>query len=72
MREAAKHGQLLVTDNGRAIARIVPESAEREVPYFARRQFADSRVQKLIESGQLGRNGSDVTQLISEEREDRA
>ena len=72
VREASRHGQILVTDNGRTIAKIVPAVQPEGAPYFARRKFIDGRIKKLIETGRLGRGGTDVTQLISDDREDRA
>jgi antitoxin (DNA-binding transcriptional repressor) of toxin-antitoxin stability system len=71
VRDASKHGQILVTDNGRAIAKIVPESAPIRTPYFARRKYLDDRTRRVIERGRLGCGGADVTDLISEDREDR-
>ena len=69
VRDALRHGHILVTDNGRTIAKIVPETTESEVPYFAHRKSSKAFA-KLDASGQTG-NGTDATQLISEDREDR-
>jgi len=69
VREASRHGQILVTDNGRTIAKIVPEAHESGIPYFAKRQPSKS-FSSLDKSGKTSR-GTDVTQLISEDREDR-
>ena len=69
VREAARHGQILVTDNGRTIARILPETEGTGAPYFAERKPSRAFF-RLDESGKTGR-GPDVTQLISEDREDR-
>jgi len=71
VRDASKHGQILVTDNGRAIAKIVPELPPIQTPYFARRNYIDDQTRSVIESGRLGRGGADATDLISEDREDR-
>jgi prevent-host-death family protein len=68
VREAARHGHILVTDNGRTIAKIVPETGDAAAPYFARRK-ASVAFRKLDASGKTGR-GTDVTQLISRDRED--
>ncbi|EEF60493.1 type II toxin-antitoxin system Phd/YefM family antitoxin [Pedosphaera parvula] len=68
VRDAARHGEILVTDHGRTVARIVPEVEAREIPYFARRQLS-SRFQKLAASGKLSR-GVDSTLAISEDRDD--
>jgi antitoxin (DNA-binding transcriptional repressor) of toxin-antitoxin stability system len=32
-------GEIRVTDNGRTVAKIVPEAERPEVPYFARRKL---------------------------------
>ena len=71
VREAYRHGEIRVTDNGRTVAKIVPEAEPDEVPYFARRKFISPAFRKLIESGRLGRGGTDSTEGISEDREDR-
>jgi prevent-host-death family protein len=70
VREAKRYGQILVTDNGRTIAKIVPEAERAEAPYFARRKFINREARKLIESGETG-GGTDSTVAISEDREDR-
>jgi antitoxin (DNA-binding transcriptional repressor) of toxin-antitoxin stability system len=69
VREASRHGHILVTDHGHTIARIVPESNETGVPYFAHRKPSTAFV-KLDASGKTG-HGTDATRLISEDREDR-
>jgi antitoxin (DNA-binding transcriptional repressor) of toxin-antitoxin stability system len=69
VRNAAKYGEVAVTDRGRTIARIVPQEEEVEIPYFARRKMSPA-FRKLLESGKLGR-GTDSTQLISEDRDGR-
>jgi prevent-host-death family protein len=69
VRAASQHGHILVTDNGRTIAKIVPEINGTVVPYFAQRK-SSLAFAKLDASGKTGR-GTDATQLISEDREDR-
>ena len=69
VREALRHGHIFVTDNGQTIAKIVPETIEPGVPYFARRK-PSAAFAKLDARGKTGR-GADVTELISEERENR-
>jgi prevent-host-death family protein len=71
VRRAAQHGQIFVTDHGRTVARIVPETKAAAVPYFARRKFISPAFRKLVENGRLGRGGTDSTITISEDREDR-
>ncbi len=70
VRAAARHGEIRVTDSGRVIAKIVPEAEPAEVPYFARRKMSPA-IRRLYQNGRLGAGGTDVTQLISEDREDR-
>ena len=72
VRQASRHGEIRVTDNGRIVAKILPEAEPASIPYFARRQYVSPAVKSLIESGRLGRRGTDSTIAISEEREDRA
>lgn len=70
VRSASRHGEIRVTDSGRVIAKIVPEVERAEIPYFARRKMSPA-FRRLYQSGRLGAGGTDVTQLISEDREDR-
>jgi prevent-host-death family protein len=72
VRQASRHGEIRVTDNGRIVAKILPEAEPASIPYSARRQYVSPAVKSLIESGRLGRRGTDSTIAISEEREDRA
>ena len=69
VREAARHGQIIVTDSGRPVARLVPEQQAAEAPYFARRKRS-ARFRKLDDSGKMAK-GTDATQAISEDRDDR-
>ena len=70
VREASRHGEIRVTDNGRIVAKILPEAEPAQVPYFARRKVSTA-FKRLDESGKTGR-GTDSTIAISEDREDRA
>ena len=70
VRQAGRHGQIVVTDRGKAVAAIVPRVAEPEVPYFARRKLTPA-FRRLIERGRL-RGGTDSTKAISEERNGQA
>ncbi len=70
VREASRHGEIRVTDNGRVVAKIVPQAEPAKVPYFARRK-PSAAFKRLDESGKTGR-GTDSTRAISEDREDRA
>jgi prevent-host-death family protein len=69
VRKAERHGQIIVTDRGQPIAKIVPQPKEAEVPYFARRKMSPE-FKKLWDSGKL-QGGTDLTIAISEDREDR-
>jgi prevent-host-death family protein len=69
VRQAKRYGQILVTDNGRAVAKILPETELNETPYFARRR-PSAAFRRLDASGKTGR-GTDATRAISEDREDR-
>jgi prevent-host-death family protein len=72
VRQVADHGQVVITDNGQAVARMVPEVKESKAPYFSQRRFINRKMKLWIESGKLGRGGTDATAGISEDREDRA
>lgn len=70
LRLAGRNGGIRVTDRGRTIARIVPESGT-ELPFSALRN-ASPEFLKLYNAGKLGAGGRDVTEMISEDREDRS
>jgi len=70
VRQAGRVGEVQVTDRGRVIARILPETGRTTVPYFSRRRVS-SAFRRLDESGRIAR-GTDSTVAISEDREDRA
>jgi len=72
VRAAARYGEIRVTDDGRVVAKIVPQAEPSEVPYFARRKYLSPGIKKLIETGRLGQGGADSTTAISEDRGDRA
>jgi prevent-host-death family protein len=67
VRRAAKEGEILVTDRGRTVAKIVAQEEVQEVPYFARRKTTPA-FRKLIKSGKL-RGGTDSTQIVSDDRD---
>ncbi len=69
VRQAARHGEIRVTDSGRIVAKILPEMESAEIPYFARRKLSPA-FKRLDESGKTGR-GTDSTIAISKDREDR-
>ena len=66
---AERHGEILVTDRGEPVAKIIPQGKTPEVPYFARRKMSPE-FKKLSDSGKL-RGGTDLTVGLSEDREDR-
>jgi prevent-host-death family protein len=70
VRLAKRYGQILVTDNGRTVAKIIPEKDADETPYFARR--APSAAFRRLDSSARTGQGTDATQSISEDRDDRA
>jgi prevent-host-death family protein len=72
VRQVAEQGQILVTDNGRTVVKMVPETVPITPPYFARRRFINRNMKRWIETGALGKGGTDVTKGISEDRKDRA
>ena len=60
---------LLEEDNGRTVAKILPETEVGAVPYFAQRK-ASTAFLRLDQSGKSGQ-GWDVTEMIAQDREDR-
>ena len=70
VRQAAQIGEILVTDHGEKVARLVPEPESNRAPYYARRILRKG-FKRLEDSGKL-RGGQDSTTGISEDREDRS
>jgi prevent-host-death family protein len=70
VRGASRHGEIRVTDNGRVVAKIIPLTETPPLPYFARRK-PSAAFKKLDSSGKTG-TGEDITQAISEDREEQA
>ncbi len=70
VREASAHGEIRVTDRGRVIAKLVPETEPVEVPYFAQRKPSVA-FDRLDRSGKTSL-GTDSTVGLSEDRRDRA
>ena len=70
LRQASHHGEIRVTQNGRVIAKILPETEAPQTPYFSRRKPSPA-FKRFDASGKTGR-GTDSTAGISEDREDRA
>lgn len=69
VRAAARHGELVITDRGQTIAKIIPQGDVPEVPYFARRTPSPAFL-TLEENGEL-HGGTDSTIIISEDRDAR-
>jgi len=69
VRQAAQFGEIRVTDNGRTVAKLLPEHEPENTPYFSRRNLSP-QFQRLAAGGKLGR-GRDSTVGISEDRERR-
>ena len=67
IRAAAKQGEILVTDRGKTVAKIVPQQETPAVPYFARRVL-NPGFRKLMKSGKL-RGGTDATRIVSDDRD---
>ena len=67
IRRADKHGEIRVTDRGKTVARILPQSDQSERPYFSHRKISPA-LGKLMSQGKL-RGGTDSTQSVSEERD---
>jgi len=68
VRRAAKHGEILVTDRGQPVAKIVPEQTPPKQPYFANRKLLPEF--EAFEKRSVGRRFT-VDRAISEDREDR-
>ena len=71
VREVEHHGQILVTDNGRPVAKLLPENGQSKTPYFVRRKFVSVSLKRRIERGSFGRGGTDSTIAISDDRAER-
>jgi prevent-host-death family protein len=67
VRRAAEHGEIIITDRGKPLAKILPESGRKEAPYFSNRRTS-AAFRKLLAQGKL-RGGADSTQIISEDRD---
>src|SRR5438309_7545473 len=68
VRRAAEHGEILVTDRGRIIAKLVAQSFASTKPYFSDRKMLPA----FRKFANRARKGLDVTQLISEDRDEHA
>jgi prevent-host-death family protein len=68
LRQAADHGEILVTDRGQPIAKIIPETGPPKTPYFANRKVLPEFA--AFEKRAIGRRFT-VDRAISEDRKDR-
>lgn len=69
VRRATDLGEIWVTERGRPVAKLLPQPARSEKPFFARRKFSPA-YERLARSGKL-RRGTDSSVTISEDRDDR-
>ena len=67
IREAAEHGEILVTNRGKAVAKILPDTDRKEAPYFSNRRMS-SAFRKLQGRGKF-QGGTDSTLIISKDRD---
>jgi prevent-host-death family protein len=65
VRMVAEAGEIYVTDHGKTVAKIVPQEAPPEVPYFARRKLSP-RFKAVMHKL---KGGTDCTTLISQDRD---
>jgi len=70
VRKAAGRQRVIVTDNGQAIAELVPLSQPSSIPYFARR-YLRADFKKLSINGKLipRPHDRDITDIISQDRD---
>jgi prevent-host-death family protein len=67
VRRTAEHGEIIITDRGKTLAKILPESGRKKAPYFSNRKTS-AAFRMLLVKGKL-RGGADSTQRISEDRD---
>jgi antitoxin (DNA-binding transcriptional repressor) of toxin-antitoxin stability system len=67
IREAAEHGEILVTNRGKAVAKILPDTDRRDTPYFSNRKMS-AAFRKLLGRVKF-KVGTDSTRIISEDRD---
>lgn len=67
VREAARVGEIYITDRGKTVAKIVPHEEPEQAPYFAHRKLTPA-FRRLMKTGKL-RGGTDSTQIVSEDRD---
>ena len=69
VRQASHFGEIRVSDNGRVIAKLLPEKQPESPPFFSRRTLSPA-FRRLAAGGKF-RGGTDSTASISADREDR-
>ena len=67
VRQTARHGEIVVSDRGVPVARLVPQVRESPAPYFASRHLSPAFL-KLQLSGKL-KGGTDSTTIVSDDRD---
>ena len=67
VRQATVPGEILVTDNGRRIAKIVPRAETEQISYFARRRPSAAFLR--LDRREITGGGTDATRTISEDRD---
>jgi antitoxin (DNA-binding transcriptional repressor) of toxin-antitoxin stability system len=65
VRSAARFGEIHVSERGKTIAKIVPQAAAPDLPYFAQRKLS-ARFRRIMHKL---KGGTDSTQIISEDRD---
>ena len=70
VRKAAARQRVIVTDNGEAIAELVPLVPRSSEPFFSRRHLRPA-FKKMLDQGKLRPRPQDrdITDLISEDRD---
>lgn len=71
VRAASRHGAIQITDDGRVVARIMPQTEPPRTPYFDRRK-PSATFKRLDASGKKTGRGTGSTMTTSAVREDRA
>ena len=67
IRLAAQHDEIFVTDRGKIMAKILPESSRAGAPYFSNRKL--SLAFRRLQTRSKWKGGKDSTLMISEDRD---
>jgi prevent-host-death family protein len=71
VKEAEHYGQILITNDGRPVAKLLLEKSVSKTPYFVRRKSVSVSLKRRIEAGRFGRAETDSTLAISNDRAER-